>query len=296
MLFRHALDWEREGADWPHREHSAFIAAAGLDWHVQRMGKGPVMLLIHGTAASTHSWRDLMPDLAKTFTVIALDLPGHGFTSMPPRRRLSLNAMAAALGGLMRELDVQPQVVVGHSAGAPIGARLCLDGKIAPALLVSVNGAWLPFPGSSGVLFPLLARALFVNPLTPRIFAALADRRAVERLIAQTGSQLDQRGLALYQRLLTNPVHVSGALGMMANWRLEALNRALPALIPKLLLIVGEEDLAIPPASAETIAKRVPKSDVQRLPGLGHLAHDEDPGLVAGRILAAAKELQRQPA
>ncbi len=295
MLRRRRLDWDRDGADWPQRDHSRFVSAAGLTWHVQQMGRGPVMLLIHGTAASTHSWRDLMPGLATQFTVIAADLPGHGFTSMPPSRRLSLRGMAAALSALLQELEAEPAVVVGHSAGAPIAARLCLDGKIAPSLLVSINGAWLPFPGSSGLLFPLLARVLFVNPLTPRLFAALADRRAVSRLITQTGSQLNEEGTALYHRLLRNPVHVSGALGMMANWELEALNRALPKLTQKLLLIVGEEDLAIPPSSAEEIRDRVPKAEIQRLPGLGHLAHEENPELVTGLILKAAEAIEPQP-
>lgn len=67
--------------NWPHRDCSQFIEAAGLSWHVQRMGEGPALLLLHGTAAATHSWAGLMPLLARRFTVIAIDLPGHGFTA-----------------------------------------------------------------------------------------------------------------------------------------------------------------------------------------------------------------------
>ena len=58
------LDWATDGADWPNREASRFVEAAGLRWHVQVMGAGPVLLLLHGTGASTHSWRDVMPKLA----------------------------------------------------------------------------------------------------------------------------------------------------------------------------------------------------------------------------------------
>ena len=58
-------NWERDGRDWPNREASRFVHAAGLRWHVQVMGSGPVVLLLHGTGAATHSWRDLMPKLAE---------------------------------------------------------------------------------------------------------------------------------------------------------------------------------------------------------------------------------------
>ncbi len=295
MFKRSSLTWERDGADWPNREKSDFVAAAGLKWHVQRDGRGPALLLIHGTAASTHSWRDLFPILSEHLTVVAPDLPGHGFTGRPASFRLSLNGMAESLAGLLRSIEFDPVIVVGHSAGAPIAARMCLDGKIAPKLLVSLNGAWLPFRGSSGLLFPLMARALFLNPLTPRVFATLAEPGRVTRLIRQTGSNLDEAGVGLYQRLLRSPSHVAGALGMMANWNLEPLNRDLRRLDPELLLIVGESDLAIPPVTADKVCRLVPKAKVQRLPGLGHLAHEEDPETVAGMILDAVKALDLRP-
>jgi magnesium chelatase accessory protein len=61
------LDWAKDGADWPNREASRFVDAAGMRWHVQVMGQGPVLLLLHGTGASTHSWRDVMPLLRAPF-------------------------------------------------------------------------------------------------------------------------------------------------------------------------------------------------------------------------------------
>ena len=100
-----ALDWDRDGRDWPHRHASQFVRAAGMRWHVQRMGlpagTAPAALLLHGTGASTHSWRSLMPLLALHFDVLALDLPGHAFTSAPLAgplsRHHSLPGMAAAV-------------------------------------------------------------------------------------------------------------------------------------------------------------------------------------------------------
>ena len=284
-------NWERDGGDWPNRSASRFVEAAGLRWHIQEMGpeQAPTLLLVHGTGAATHSWRALAPLLAKDFHVLALDLPGHGFTDPLPSGRLSLPGMAAALGSLLDALGVAPAIMVGHSAGAAILARMCLDGRSAPRLLVALNGALAPFPGLASVLFPSLARMLFLNPVTPRIFAWSADQPAVERLIRGTGSRLDAQGLDLYRRLFRFPGHVAGALGMMANWNLAALDRDLPRLAVPTLLIVGGTDKAIAPETAFSVQTRIPGAKVELLRNLGHLAHEEAPDMVAGVIVNAAR-------
>ena len=155
------MAFAREGADWPNREASAFVEAGGLRWHVQTMGTGPDVLMVHGTGASTHSWEGLAPLLAQRFHLVAPDLPGHGFTEAKRAPDLSLPGMARALAALLGVLDFSPQIVVGHSAGAAILARLCLDGTISPKLFVSLNGAFLPFGGLGRVLFPSMAKLCF---------------------------------------------------------------------------------------------------------------------------------------
>ena len=275
-----APDWERDGRDWPNREHSRFVRAAGIGWHVQRWGQGPVLLLIHGTGAATHSWLDLGPLLARRFTVVAPDLPGHGFTHTLPSG-LSLPAMAGALRDLLRALEVGPDLVVGHSAGAAILLRMSLDGLIAPKGVVSLNGALQPFRGGLSEVFSPLAKLLFVNPLVPRLFAWGAGEAAVERMIRDTGSTIGPEGVALYARLVRHPGHIAGALGMMADWDLKPLVRDLPRLACPLLLVVGTKDRAIPPDDALAVRERLPGADIVRLPGLGHLAHEERPAEVA---------------
>ena len=156
-----ALTFAREGADWPNREASAFVEARGLRWHVQTMGTGPDVLMVHGTGASTHSWEGLAPLLAQRFRLVAPDLPGHGFTQAKRTPDLSLPGMARALAALLGVLEFSPKMVIGHSAGAAILARLCLDGAISPKLFVSLNGAFIPFAGLGRFLFPSMAKLLF---------------------------------------------------------------------------------------------------------------------------------------
>jgi magnesium chelatase accessory protein len=275
--------------DWPNGEASRFVDAAGLRWHVQTLGHGPALLLLHGTGAATHSWRDLAPLLADAFTVVAPDLPGHGFTSAPPPPGFGLPEMAAAIGDLLRRLRIAPVLAVGHSAGAAILARMCLDGRIAPRVLVSLNGALLPLHGLAGHIFTPLARLLAANDVVSRIFAWRArDRTAVERLIRRTGSTLDASGVDLYARLVRNPRHVRAALEMMANWDLHPLERELPRLAPQLVLVTGENDLTVPPGEAERVRALVATARLESLPGLGHLAHEERPEEVAALVRRVA--------
>lgn len=270
--------WSREGRDWPNREYSGFVNAAGLRWHVQRMGKGPVVFLVHGTGAATHSWRSLAPLLASRFTVVAPDLPGHGFTQLPPTSQLSLPGMAAALHELLRTLDVEPDLVIGHSAGAAILARMCIDATIAPRELVCINGALLPFRGVPGLLFSPVARMIASTSLVPRLLAWRAsDRSATERLIRSTGSTIEPVGIELYARLMRASGHVAATLGMMAQWDLESLLRDLPALPTPITLMVGSNDLTVSPTEAQRVRALLPDAKIITLRGLGHLAHEERP-------------------
>ncbi len=276
--------WDKDGRDWPNRDASRFVEAAGMRWHVQRMGRGPPLLLVHGTGAATHSWRDLAPLLAQRFTVVAPDLPGHGFTDPMASRVLSLPGMARALLILLKRLEISPTVVVGHSAGAAILARLCIDRDIAPRLLVSLNGALLPFEGMAGHFLPPIAKLLFLNPFTPRLFAWSADRAAVARLLRGTGSTIDPAGVEFYLRLMSHYGHVAGALGMMANWDLESLARDLPKLSVPAALIVAKGDKAVAPAAGKKIKARLPHAQLEYVGGVGHLAHEEQPPQISDRI------------
>jgi magnesium chelatase accessory protein len=288
------LDWKRDGKDWPNRASSRFVTAAKLRWHVQQMGEGPVLLLLHGTGATTHSWRDLAPLLARDFTIVAPDLPGHGFTDQPPSAQMSLSGMAKLLRDLLDTLDAEPQVAVGHSAGAAILIRMCLDGAIAPRCLISLNGALLPMGGVPGRVFSPLARMLASSSLAARLFAWRAgDRNVVQRLLRGTGSRIDAGGAELYARLARNPGHVGGALAMMANWDLDSLSHALPKLKTPLVLVAGSNDRTIPSADSYRVHALLPAARVVRLNGLGHLAHEEQPQAIADLILNAARQLAR---
>lgn len=285
-------DWDADGKDWPNRDASRFVRAGGILWHVQVTEQnGPPVLLLHGTGAATHSWARLLPLLAKNFTVVAPDLPGHGFTEAPPDARMSLPGMAWGLKELLRALAIEPVLGVGHSAGAAILARMALDGPWLARGIVSLNGALVPLRGGPGDLpiFAAIARALVSVPVIPWLFSWRAgDPRVVDRLLQGTGSRIDPAQAAFYARLVRRSGHVSAALAMMANWDLKALSRDLPRLAAPLTLVVGDNDRTVPPGDVLRVQVLVPGATIHRLPGLGHLAHEERPDLVADIVAQSA--------
>jgi len=285
------LVWETDGRDWPNRTHSRFIHAAGLNWHVQEFGdarlpnSAPQVLLIHGTGSSSHSWRDVAPLLAPRYRMLSIDLPGHGFTSMPQPAEQSLTSMSRKLAGLLKALSFSPQLVIGHSAGAAIATQLVLDKSISPLAIISLNGAFVGFGGLAGQLFSPIARLLAAGSFASRFFAWQAqDPAIVDKLVRSTGSVLDANGMRLYAQLVRNPGHVSGALAMMAHWDLAPLEHALPSLDIPVWLVAAENDLTVPPVQASLVAHRLKNPHIVLWPMLGHLAHEESPAQCAALV------------
>jgi magnesium chelatase accessory protein len=286
-----APDWETDGLDWPNREASRFVDAGGLRWHVQVMGSGPVLLLVHGTGASTHSFRDLLPLLAARFQVVAPDLPGHGFTARPEDPAgLSLPGMSAGVAALLGALALSPRIAVGHSAGAALLCQMQLTGQLRSQALVSLNGALLPLPGLRHPAFTPLVRSVVSGEWLPRLFARrMESPQEVDRLLERTGSVLDPRGRDLYGRLSRNPVHTGSALAMMGHWDTRPLEAGLPDLEVPLLLLVGAEDRMILPGVALRVRALAPRAELLQISGLGHLAHEEAPQLIAEEIVRYAR-------
>jgi magnesium chelatase accessory protein len=122
-------------------------------------------------------------------------------------------------------------------------------------------------------------------------WAAQAASRpaAVQRLVASTGSRLQASQLAHYRELLQAPEHLHGALDMMAGWDVAPL---LPALRTRLAqqplalrLAAGGADATVPASQSRRLAVELPGAEFVLLPGLGHLAHEEEAGLV-GQLAA----------
>ena len=273
------MDWERLRDQWPNAKWSRFVEAESVRWHVQQAGThGPRVLLLHGTGASLHTWRDILPGLAERAQVLAVDLPGHGFSSLAPGDGMSLPGMARGLSGLFQTLDWHPDALVGHSAGAAIAAQWVVAQNWQPQVLIGINPAWLPLPGLAGLLFPPAAKLLAMTPFVPAWFARqAASKGMVEALLQSTGSTIDARGTALYAHLVASPSHAKGALKMMAAWDLSGGRQTLRALRCPVRMLIGGQDSTVPPGLAATALPLLRDGQLETWAECGHLVHEEMP-------------------
>ena len=277
--------------DWPYRAASRHIACKPHLWHVQEVGEGPLVLLLHGAGGATHSFRHLIPLLIPHYRIVALDLPGQGLSVLGARGRCGLDPVAEDIAALIHHQGWQPFAIIGHSAGAAIAQRLA---EILPLnAVVGINSALGAFEGVEGWLFPVMAKALALTPFVPSLFSKLAGTPTqVRQLIATTGSTLDEEGLALYLHLMQKPAHVSATLAMMAQWNLTPFLRRLKDQKVPSLLLTASNDRAVPPTVSARAAQVMPNATWHDIAGYGHLVHEEAAELVAAPILAFLNGLQ----
>jgi len=289
---------ENTGTHVAHRQaiRQQFTNLDGYRWHWQTAGSGPVCLLLHGTGASVHSWSPLIPYLSQRFTTVAIDLPGHAKTETPPHVDLGIDAVAYAIGSLLAHEGIQPQLALGHSAGAAVLARMAMR-RSSPHVaksqfrlsvdtpLFSINGALMPPRGMAGMFFLPLARLGTRSRWLARMVASRAtNRQAVERLLTSTGSDVDDKSLARYQQLFTDPEHVAGVLKLMSSWHLDALYPHLPNIENPMHLIGATLDRTIPLRDAYQLETHFKNATLDVVDQVGHLAHEERPDIIAGIV------------
>lgn len=287
------MEWRRHEGSWPNAAHSRFIHIPPHKWHVQEMGHGPKVLFLHGAGGSTHSWAGIFEEMGRDHHVLALDLPGQGFTKMGRRDRSGLPEMVEDIEALLVSLSFSPDLIVGHSAGAAIALNLAQKRQSVTGV-VSINGAFESFEGVAGILFPVFAKILALNPATGPLVSMFSSSDArVRKLITSTGSTPFDAQVARYRALISSSAHVSGTLAMMSQWSLEGMDRVLSRITLPVLFLAGEADGAVP-ASTSTRAMALTDLGILRVvPKMGHLMHEEKPEWTAEILREFSRETCR---
>ncbi len=280
--------------DWPHRALSRQITAAGQIWHVQEMGDGPTILLIHGAGGSLHSWADMAPLLAPHYRVISVDVAGHGFSQKGRFSRAGLDNVARDLTALAADQGWDIRAIIGHSAGAAIALRMAEMMPLRAA--IGLNAALSQFEGVAGWLFPAMAKALSLLPFAGHMGAQMLGTPAqIDRLLTQTGAKITDAGRAQYLALARRPAHIAATLDMMAAWDLRPLLARLGQINIPVLLLTGARDGAVPPKVSQDAARALPLGRAQILQSYGHLLPEEAAQVIAPLILQFLAKAQSKP-
>ncbi|HET9442039.1 MAG TPA: alpha/beta fold hydrolase [Acidimicrobiales bacterium] len=242
----------------------------------------PVLLLVHGMAGSSTTWRAAMPALARHYRVIAPDLLGHGHSDKP-RHDYSLGAHATCLRDLLVAVGADRATVVGHSLGGGVAMQLAFQYPELCERMVLVSS------GGLGPEVSWMLRALAlpgVELLMPLIFpGVIRDAgNAVSRGLGRIGfraphleeqwrgyvSLTDPANRQSFLRTLRAVVD-SGGQCVSAHDRLY-----LAARVPT-LVVWGEKDRTIPVSHAAAAHRAVPGSRLEVFDGCGHFPHVERP-------------------
>jgi pimeloyl-ACP methyl ester carboxylesterase len=242
----------------------------------------PVLMLIHGMAGSSATWREVMPALAQRYTVVAPDLPGHG-ESDKPRQDYSLGAHANALRDLLVAIGIERATIVGQSLGGGVAMQLAYQhpGHCERLVLVSSGGlgqevSWilraLSVPGVEfimPILFPSFVRD--AGNAIGRSLRSLGLRAPrIEEEWRGYASLTDSDTREAFVRTLRAVVDVGGQ-AVSAHDRLY-LSSLLPTLI-----VWGERDRIIPVAHAHEAHEALPGSQLALFEESGHFPHLEEP-------------------
>jgi pimeloyl-ACP methyl ester carboxylesterase len=101
-------------------QHRRTLSTRRGDVSVLDLGAGPVALFVHGVGTNAYLWRNVMPLVAGSRRCVAIDLPVHGHTPVPPDGDLSLAALADTVAACVEALDAGAVDLVGHDTGGAV--------------------------------------------------------------------------------------------------------------------------------------------------------------------------------
>ena len=280
---------------WRHRD----IAANGVRFHVA-VGEHfsprlPLVLLLHGFGEFWWAWRHQIPALDQAgFSAAAMDLRGYGASDKTPRG-YDPQTTAFDVTGVIKSLGFSSGVIVGHDWGGMAAWATTAYAPVPVRALVSVAAPHpLAFPWRSNL--PTLA--FFQVPLFPERRIMADDGRYIEELLrsrAADGAGFLTSAEARHYRdalmLWPSPHCALEYQRMFVRNRFRNMGRDFhrvlrqPRAIP-LLSIHGQEDQLIPLSTMAAAEHWIDaRHDLVSLPGIGHLPHEEDPGVVTTAII-----------
>lgn len=272
--------------------HLRTVRIHGHDVSYRMAGDGPTILLIHGIAGSSTTWRGVMPALAEHFTVIAPDLLGHGH-SAKPRGDYSLGAYASGIRDLLAVLGHERVTLVGHSLGGGVAMQFAYQFPEWAQRLVLVASGGLGKEVSPLLKAVTLPGAEFVLPLLfhPRIretgeWPGTVARRfgwqpsnSLAEVWRSYTTLTDRHGQMAFIHTVRSVIDVAGQR-VSAHDRLY-LAEALPTLI-----VWGDRDRIIPVSHAYRAAEAIPGARLEIFKGAGHFLPWRD----ADRFLAVLED------
>lgn len=258
------------------------VVIHGHDMRYRRSGSGEVVLLLHGLAGNSRTWRAVQPALAASSDVLAPDLLGHG-ESAKPMGDYSLGAFASGLRDLLAALDVPSATIVGHSFGGGVAMQLAYQHPELCDRLVLVGSGGLGREVSWMLRLVTLPGFEYLMPLVfpRRVAEAGTDMGRVLSRVGLGSARLAEmwRSYASLAGAEDRKAFIRTIRGVIepGGQTVNALDRLYLAAHLPTLIVWGERDEIIPVDHAYAAHEAIPGSRLEILDGVGHFPHLEAP-------------------
>lgn len=256
-----------------------------LAYHIELDGSGPPLVLLHGFTGSTQNWQALVPVLSKTYTLIRVDLPGHGRTALPvDPARYTMPLVAQDVAQLLIELKFESARVWGYSMGARLALYLALTHPEAVNRLILESGS----PGLDNEAERTTRRAsdaaLAQRIATQGIGAFVREWESLPMWASQRQLPAVQRQRLHALRLQNSAVGLASSLRFMGSGVQPSLWPHLPMLQTPTALVAGALDLKFVQI-AQAMQQMLPNATLHVIEGAGHAVHVERPDAMLDVIL-----------
>ena len=249
----------------------------GLTVHLRDTGPrdAPVLVLIHGSNASLHTWEPWAERLGNRYRVIRFDLPGHGLTGANPTHRYATADFVDVVERVRAKLGLARFALAGNSMGGGVAWHYALAHPGRVAALILVDSVGQPEPGSQT---PPLAFRIARMPVIRNLATVVTPRSLIADGLPQAYANpklADDKAIDLYWELLRYPGNREATIERFAT----PSDPATPALLKRLrmpvLILWGAQDHLIPVSSAQWLHANIPGSKLIVYPNTGHIPMEE---------------------
>ncbi|HEV3076495.1 MAG TPA: alpha/beta fold hydrolase [Thermoanaerobaculia bacterium] len=260
-----------------------FVEVDGRQVYVEQQGAGQVVVLLHGFGESSYSWRQVMPELARSFRVVAPDLNGFGWTERPrDPQSYTREGQERLVLGVLGALGVTRAQFVGHSYGGSLTLFLASRHPELVRSMVLIDSAAPTYSDDRR------SRVASLRPLDSLfVRLALTPRHIRGSLLASVyDPALVTPGLV---RAYLERLRVHGEddayYGLTARLRPAAGDLELERLALPALVVWGAEDRLIRVEAGRRAARRLPAGEFVTIPRCGHLPMEERPAELLGLMV-----------
>ncbi|MEE4188674.1 MAG: alpha/beta hydrolase [Roseobacter sp.] len=284
-----------------------YIDVKGTQIHVNIAGQGPDIILIHGASGSLRDFTfHLMPKLAESYRVIAVDRPGMGRSERPEGYGGVFNLaaeppalQAQLLQAATDQLSVTNPIVLGHSYGGAIALAWALERPDTTAGLVLLGAASNPWPGSLGFLYRMNT-TLFGSAVAIPLITAFTPHVVIQNTLSEIFAPqqppegyMDHFGPDMTLRRSTMRANAQQVNGLKPH--IYGMSARYETLTLPVEILHGTEDNTVPMhIHSIPLERQLPNATLTKMRGVGHMPHHADPDAVVAAVdrLAARADLR----